>query len=281
MTNEIKTQKQARIEDLKAKLIPMYNLQEENVKKYTKELVDKTTTLVNPTFPIGVSIHMEGIEFYTIHEATQKGVNPPYPDSSSRVSITNRYSWMRLDRMDDVFNTELDCSGMRINFGVDVVDVDITKIQLMSFLSTEFIKYQTANVGSSFIRHIRELFIKIRSELKAISEIQYEVSSLQSDLDKFKKEEERVVFDESFKEDNWYQSPYNSLHVNTGRRNQNAHYEVYYHIKKLSPKTATIDVYSVSTQGYIDTKRVPLEEIYKILKNRTLLTESPMKKEIA
>lgn len=281
MTNEIKLQKEAQIENLKAKLAPMYNLQEENLKKYVKELTEKTTALVNPTFPIGVNIHMEGIEFYTIHEATQKGVNPPYADSGSRVTINNRYNWMRLEKMIDEFHPELDCSGIRMKFGVDVVDVDITKIQLMSFISTELIKYHTENVGSSFIRDIRALFNKIRAEQKAISNIQYEVSTIQSELDKAKKEEEKDNFNNSFKEGNWYQSPYNDLHVATGRRNSNAHYEVYYHIKKISPKTVTVDIYRAEREGYFDTKRVPLAEVYTLLKNRTLLSESPIKKEMA
>ncbi len=285
MTNDQKIEKQQSIDSLKNQLEPLYTAQQERLSSYAKKLVDTITTRLKPSFPIGAVIYTDSIKLFTITESLEKGLNPPYPDFGSEVTLNNKFNAFRRTEIkrDDLI-PELTCSGIRMNFGEDVkvytIDKEITKIQLMNFLATELQNYSTANVGSSFVKQIVDMFYEIRKAEKEINELHYQASVLTDEIKKASQTEELENFTNNFKEDNWYKLKSNPLHVQATKWSR-GDYESYFHIKKISAKTVTIDIYRVDSNRYQDTKRVPIADAHKMLMKKELLTESPLKKENA
>lgn len=275
MTNELKIEKTAKIEALNLQLAPMYQSQKKRFERINKELTDAATALTNLPMVIKAEIALESIRFFTIVENRY----------STEINIYNYYNWSEdFKKMYDSFNPELSTSGIRLKYSGQKNDEELTRIKLTAALATELENYYTENVGSVFISRIVECFREIRVFQKEITQIEIEISTIKIELDKAKKEEDIANFQKSFKQDNWYQSSSNPLHVQKNMYSGRGNYETFLHVKKVSEKTVTIDIYKSSEvhSGFIyayNTRRISLEEAYSILKTTTLLTESPIKKE--
>lgn len=266
MTNEDKIQKENEIANYKAQLTPFYKAQEKNLIDFNLELETEITKLTNSPLPIKVNINNESISFYVVVDGKYR----------SEINIYNYYKSYLSDSDYYAFNPELSTSGVRISYRSEKNSEELTKLKVVTFLGTELENYFTENVGSKFITRLVECFTELRTIQKEITKISISVSTIERELSEAKKTESLDNFNASFKEGNWYHLKYNSLHVATGRWNKTGNYEVYYHITKISTKTVTIEIFHVKGNYQLENKRVPLEDIYDLLKNESLLTESPL-----
>jgi hypothetical protein len=279
MTPEQKIENQEKIDSLRQLLAPLHETFSSKSLKFNNELRDKVIALINPCYPIHVRVNLENITFFSCKEASEKGLDSPYADFGSEVTLSNSYNWRNFENMEKDFFPEISCSGVNIKFDSDKFSTGVIKIQLINLLATELQKYQTENVGSTFIRDIAEIFKSLRLTYKEINKIESQISSIKHSMEEVLKKEEQEAFEKSFKEGNWYHLTGNPLHKDSGRFNKSANYEVYFHIAKVTDKTVTVDIHKVKEGYQLDSRRVPVAEVYTLLKNRTLLTECPIKKE--
>ncbi len=258
-TNALKTQRKERQEELIAILDGLYKDQAQHLKDKNKEVANKLTALLTPKYPIGVNIGLESLRFFTAEKAVNEKAEHMYPDFGSELTIYNRQNYVHPEPK---FLAEINYGSCSMEFG-GKGSYQITKFQMMFFISNEI------DSQGDFYKYLISVCEELRERQKPFHMYERELSQINDAIRKEESEELRKNFFDNLKQGNWYKT----------KESTNSRQTYAFFIEKLSPKTITLQYYAENSR-MLDTKRLPIEEAYSLLRNKELVSESPIFKQV-
>ena len=254
-----KQEKMTRVEELEIILNSFYAKRKDIKENSKKEMVEHLQKALSPKHPIGVNFSEDRIAIFTTVESTSKNIEPPYPDFGSEVEIFNNADfYLQAQDKRRNFKTTLNYGSMRMDFGKDCKDYQLTKFQILHYVTSEII-----NEGA--------FHSLIKNSVITLFELNQEIYPFESEKDRLSyeiKEENTKEFIDSIKSDSWFKK--------TTTMKNNDIIKIF-HVEKVGQKTITLNMYDYN--GHI-TKRIEKEKITQYLENTqttktVLLDESP------
>ena len=191
-----KQEKMTRVEELEIILNSFYAKRKDIKENSKKEMVEHLQKVLSPKHPIGVNFSEDRIAIFTTVESTTKNIEPPYPDFGSEVEIFNNADFYLQSQVDmkQNFKTTLNYGSMRMDFGKDCKDYQLTKFQILHYVTSEII-----NEGA--------FHSLIKNSVITLFELNQEIYPFESEKDRLSyeiKEENTKEFIDSIKSDSWF-----------------------------------------------------------------------------
>ena len=235
------TSLQSELATVESTLDEMYAIHKVLIENINKDFVNRLTSLLNPIHSIGVKFEENNINIFT----TTKN---EYADFGSSFSITDRKDYFK-ENHETVYS--LNYGSMGLDFGENGSEYQITKFQLLYFISSEIL-----NKGVIF-NEIENNFKMINTSLSCIRDVQENERDLKLKIKTIEHKHKEETFFSNLKEGNEY------LGISRG-------YEFTYHIDKISRVNTTVSTYN-NGGGLLHKRNLNKVELYLKLKNATLL----------
>ncbi len=212
-----------KIQELRQKHEPLQNKLFEAIKQASLDVAKRLNKTINPVYPVSTRVGIDGITFFTTTEATEKGVNPPYADFGSEITLSNNYGFGNFDNMENIFIPELGYSSLRMSFDEKGKKYQVTKFQVLHFLSNEILN------DGEFTQYLKKTFHDLRLLQKEVWKIEFELRPLIEEDKKIEIDSLKEACQKSLKEGNWYKNEKN-----------------FYFIEKITPKKVFIIIMNMT-----------------------------------